>query len=86
VSTMTLTLIATPDPPEQDPARLRDLLALSRQEYGDLLAAARAALAAEARNMSNPLGWLRDELAPAGLLPPPGATPRDFIPDHDPVW
>jgi hypothetical protein len=92
MSMPTLTLIATPDPPERPethtPAQLRDLLTLARQEYGELLAAARATLAADALNMSNPLGYLRDHLALLGALPPAGARPHDYqvsSPDEG-VW
>lgn len=91
MSSLTLTLIATPDPEPADhltAAQLRDQVVTIRQDYGELLAVARAALAAEARNMSNPLGFLHDHLAAIGALPPAGARPTDFQP-ADPdggVW
>jgi hypothetical protein len=81
MSMPTLTLIATPDPPEADSvARLRDLLTLARVEYGELLAAARASVAADARNMSNPIGFLSDHLALIGAMPEVGARPADYQP------
>jgi hypothetical protein len=69
-------------------ARLHDELAVARQQHADLLAAARAALAAEAAGLPNPSGWLRDHLAPLGLMPMPGARPTDYQPldTHDAVW
>ena len=92
MSMPTMTLIATPDPPERSEAltlaQLRDRLALARQENGELLNAARASVAADARNLSNPLGHLVDHLAAIGKLPPPGARPSDFQPcsPDEGVW
>lgn len=90
MSTPTLTLIATPDPdrvPEARLAVLRDRLALAAQQYGDLLAAVQAALAADAANMPGPLGYLRDALAPE-QIPPRGARPAHYLPPgpDESVW
>ncbi|HEV2636309.1 MAG TPA: hypothetical protein VGX23_14240 [Actinocrinis sp.] len=87
MSMPTLTLIATPDPDEPFRAQavtrieqLHDRLETAHMEYDALIDAARATLAADARNMSNPLGFLRDHLALIGALPEPGARPTDFQP------
>ena len=50
--------------------RLRSLLALARVRYANLLAAARATLAADRDGEADPLFYLRDELAAHGQLPP----------------
>ncbi len=92
MSSMTLTLIATPDPADRPEtltlAQLRDRLALACQEYGDLLNAAQATVAADAANMSNPLGYLRDHLALIGALPPAGSCPNRYQPTgaDEGVW
>ncbi len=89
MSSPTLTLVATPDPePSPSVQALADRLVLAGQCYGDLLAAAKAAVAAEAAGMAYPLGWLRDHLALLGELPPAGARPGDFVPMDagDAVW
>jgi hypothetical protein len=49
--------------------RLRSLLALARGQYANLLAAARAALAAEHDGDNDPFGYLRDQLGAYGQLP-----------------
>lgn len=49
--------------------RLRTLLALVRGQYANLLAAARATLAAERDGEDEPLAYLRDELDAYGQLP-----------------
>jgi hypothetical protein len=88
VSSATLTLIGTPDRPERgELAVLRLQLALAEQQYGGLLRAAQAALAADAAGMARPLGWLRDALTPE-QLPGPGARPNHFVPldAQDAVW
>jgi hypothetical protein len=88
VSIPTLTLVATPDP-EPDPAFLvsilRDDLALRAQEYGELLAAAKAAFAADAAHLPCPLTWLREHLELLDQVPPPGARPTDYVPTDEPV-
>jgi len=86
MSSVTLTLIGTPDRPGRD-GGADDEVALVRQAYGDLLRAAQAALAADAAGMAKPLGWLRDALAP-GQLPGAGARPSDFVPadPQDATW
>ena len=45
--------------------------------YDALVRAALAALAAEARGLPNPLGYLRDAL---GTEPRSGAHPREYVP------
>lgn len=50
--------------------RTRSMLAFSRAKYADLLAAARATLAADRDGESEPLLYLRDELDAHGQLPP----------------
>jgi len=62
--------------------------AVERTRYRDLLAAARATLAAARRGLPNPLGWLEDELAAYDLLPADSATPRDFVhlDEDEDVW
>lgn len=50
--------------------RGRSLLALTRVQYADLLAAARATLAADRDGEADPLYYVRDELAAHGQLPP----------------
>lgn len=84
MSMPTLTLIATPDPPDRPetltPAQLRDQITLLALDYGELLAAAQATLAADALNMSNPLGHLRDHLTAVNAMPPAGARPAHYQP------
>ncbi len=86
MSNATITLVGTPDRPSRG-GGADDEAALVRQAYGDLLRAAQAALAADAAGMANPLGWLRDALAPE-QLPGPGARPSDFVPadPQDASW
>ena len=90
MSTTTLTLVSTPDPDAGDTAAaLRDRLALAEQSYGDLLAAAKATLAAASGPYRyDPLSWLREHLAELGQLPEPGARPADFVlaDSQDTVW
>lgn len=50
--------------------RVRSMHALTRAQYADLLAAARATLAAHRDGEADPLFYLRDELAAHGQLPP----------------
>jgi len=58
--------------------RLRSLLWLSRASHAYLLAAARAAIAAEHDDEHDPLWYLRDELAARGQLPPSWAHAADL--------
>lgn len=62
--------------------------AVERARYRDLLAAARATVAAARRGLPNPLGWLEDELAAYDLMPADGTGPRDFVrvDEEDDVW
>ncbi len=64
------------DPLVRELARLRMSLAFARHQYAELLAVARAAVAAGARGDPNPLFWISDELAAHGQLPVPGAVPQ----------
>jgi hypothetical protein len=50
--------------------RCRTLLALTRARHHDLLAAARATVAAYRDGEADPLWYVRDELAANGQLPP----------------
>jgi hypothetical protein len=50
--------------------RCRTLLALTRARHADLLAAARATVAAYRDGEADPLWYVRDELAANGQLPP----------------
>ncbi len=59
--------------------RGRSLLALVRAEYADLLAAARATLAADRDGETDPLYYLRDELAARGQLPPKHLRPVELL-------
>lgn len=59
-------------------SRLRLCLALARHEYGDLLAAARACVAAAARGEADPLFWITDELRSHGQLPAPLSIPEQI--------
>ena len=87
MSVHTLTSPAIPDPAHDEVAHLRDRLALAEQAYGDLLACARATIAAaDGPYRYESTLWLREHLAACGLLPAPGAKPTDFVPDDDPVW
>lgn len=52
--------------------RLRVLVSLVRLEYADMVAAARATIAADHDGESDPLYYLRDELSARGLLPDNG--------------
>jgi hypothetical protein len=64
--------------------RLRTLLALARGQYANLLAAARAALAADQDGENDPLGYLRDEVDTYGQLPDryaPGFRPVPGLED-----
>ena len=49
--------------------------------YAELLAAARAAVAAAARGDADPVGWVRGVLADRGQLPEPGARPSQVVAD-----
>lgn len=59
--------------------RGRSLLALTRAEHADLLAAARATLAADRDGETEPLYYLRDELAARGQLPPKHLRPVELL-------
>jgi hypothetical protein len=52
-----------------------------RASYAELLAAARASVAAAARGDADPAGWVRDVLAERGQLPPEGASPARVVAD-----
>jgi len=69
-----------------DLERLELAHAALRERYAALLTAAQATYAAHRRGSANPLGWLRDELAGQGALPPDGARPADYRPEADDAW
>lgn len=54
-------------------------LSLLRADYGDLLAHARAAVAAARDGEADPLGYLRDTLAEHGQLPGPDQHPSELL-------
>lgn len=74
MSAATLAPAASPDPdrPETTP------LTVAYNEYDALWRAALATLAADAHGLANPLGYLRAALD--GVLPRPGAHPREYVP------
>ncbi len=53
----------------EEAAHLRRVLALARLDHANLIAAARATLIADYEGESDPLWYLRDELAARGQLP-----------------
>lgn len=57
----------------------RDRLALTRAAYTELLACARAAVAAERDHAPDPLAYLRGVLAEHGQLPPDGMRPAQLL-------
>ena len=65
--------------------RLRLALAIVRHEYADLLAAARAAVAAAGRGELDPLFWIQDELSARGQLPVPGSRPEQLVAAAEPT-
>jgi len=78
----TLAPAAAPEPPGRgEPGAL----SVPYTEHDALTRACLAALAAEARGLPNPLGYLRDAL---GVTPRPGAHPREYVPcnDDDATW
>jgi hypothetical protein len=85
MSTPTLTLVSAPEPAPESAAALRDKLALAEQSFGDLLAAAKATLAAaDGAHRGDPLSWLREHLGLLGQLPARSARPTDYVPaDRD---
>lgn len=56
-------------------------LAIVQAEYAELLAAARAAVAAERNGDTDPLTYIRGVLATRGQLPAPGAAPVQVVAD-----
>jgi|SRR6266536_1211817 len=58
---------------------LRDRLALLRAEHADLLAHARAAVAAARDGEADPAGYVRDVLAKRGQLPPGDMRPPQLL-------
>jgi hypothetical protein len=59
--------------------RLRLALAVQRGEYANLLAAARATIAATRDHENDPLGYLRDELDAHGQLPTTEQHPAQLL-------
>lgn len=67
----------TPTPADNtEVTRLRRSLAAVRMSYANLLAAARATLAADRDGEPNPLEYLRDELTQQPARPPYSAVER----------
>ncbi len=52
-----------------------------RAGYAELLAAARASVAAAARGDADPVVWVRGVLQDRGQLPAPGARPSQVVAD-----
>jgi hypothetical protein len=52
-----------------------------RAGYAELLAAARASVAAAARGDADPVAWVRGVLEDRGQLPEPGARPAQVVAD-----
>ena len=52
-----------------------------RAGYAELLAAARAAVAAAARGDADPVAWVRGVFEDRGQLPEPGARPSQVVAD-----
>jgi hypothetical protein len=84
---MTMTTLA-PAAADDPPPRHADPFALTvpYAEYDALRLACLAALAADARGLANPFGYLRDALG--GDRPRPGAHPREYAPcdPDDATW
>ena len=72
----TLAPAAAPDPADR-PDATGSGMTVPYETYDALQRAALAALAADARGMANPLGYLRDALDGVALRP--GAHPRDYV-------
>jgi hypothetical protein len=62
-------------------AAARSGAAVLRAGYAELLAAARAAVAAAARGDADPVAWVRGVLSDHGQLPEPGARPAQVVAD-----
>ena len=80
MSVATLAPATTPDPERPEP----DGPLVSYAASDALVRAMLAALAADARGLPNPLGYLRDALG--GTAPRPGAHPREYVPCDTAVW
>jgi hypothetical protein len=63
--------------PREQAARTR--LALAHVAYAELLASARAAVAAERDHEPDPLAYIRGVLAEHGQLPPDGMHPPQLL-------
>ncbi|MFI6503709.1 hypothetical protein [Nonomuraea typhae] len=64
---------------EEQVSALKVQLSLLGAEYGELLAHARAAVAAAERGEADPVGYVRDVLAEHGQLPAAGALPARLL-------
>jgi hypothetical protein len=62
-------------------ARARSAADVLRAGYAELLAAARASVAAAARGDADPVAWIRGVLEDRGQLPAPGARPVQVVAD-----
>jgi hypothetical protein len=58
-----------------------DVDTVLRAGYAELLAAARASVAAAARGDADPVAWVRGVLQDRGQLPEPGARPVQVVAD-----
>ncbi|MFI6498715.1 hypothetical protein [Nonomuraea typhae] len=72
-------LTTYPSPAEQQVSALKTQLSLLGAEYGELLAHARAAVAAAERGEADSVGYVRDVLAEHGQLPPAGESPARLL-------
>ena len=77
----TLAPADAPDPADR-PDGAGSGMTVPYETFDALQRAALAALAADARGLANPLGYLRDALG--CIAPRPGAHPREYVPrDQD---
>ena len=83
---MTVTTLAPASAPDPHDRPGPVPLTVAYTEYDALWRAAMAALAAQARGLPNPLGYIEDALGQA--RPRPGAHPREYAPcdPADAVW
>jgi hypothetical protein len=69
----------TPEARTDTGEAVRTRLALTRAAYAELLACARAAVAAERDHAPDPLAYVRGVLAEHGQLPPDGMRPAQLL-------
>ncbi|HEV2343466.1 MAG TPA: hypothetical protein VGS97_05180 [Actinocrinis sp.] len=75
----TLAPAAAPDPADR-PGTGGSGMTVPYETFDALVRAALATLAADARGLPNPLGYLRDALP---VAPRPGAHPHEYVPCDD---